>query len=59
MAMSRLKNNCLERFWTKVDVRGPDECWPWLAAITDGYGRFCPHSNSLNRLEQGSLTLNT
>jgi ribosomal protein S27AE len=20
-----------ERFWEKVDKRGPDECWPWLA----------------------------
>ena len=19
----------LERFWTKVDKRGPDECWEW------------------------------
>lgn len=21
-----------DRFWPKVDKRGPDECWPWLAA---------------------------
>ena len=28
-----------ERFWMKVDIRGPDECWPWLAARTNrGYG---------------------
>lgn len=25
----------------KVDIRGPDECWPWLAGVTSsGYGRF-------------------
>lgn len=25
------------RFWAKVDKRGVDDCWPWLAA-TDGHG---------------------
>lgn len=30
-----------ERFWSKVDKRGPDECWPWKAAISkNGYGSF-------------------
>jgi hypothetical protein len=30
-----------ERFWAKVEVRGPDECWPWLAATSPkGYGNF-------------------
>ena len=28
-------------FWRKVDVRGPDECWPWIAGIfRHGYGKF-------------------
>lgn len=28
-----------ERFWEKVDKRGPDECWLWTANIQrDGYG---------------------
>lgn len=30
-----------ERFWAKVDRRGPDECWPWTdAPDPGGYGRF-------------------
>lgn len=30
-----------DRFWTKVDRRGPDECWPWLAyRKPNGYGQF-------------------
>ena len=29
------------RFWAKVDVRGPDECWPWIAGKSSaGYGTF-------------------
>ena len=30
-----------ERFWSKVDRCGPDECWPWLAGKTKGYGTIC------------------
>lgn len=30
-----------ERFWSKVDRRGDDECWPWLAARGHaGHGNF-------------------
>jgi hypothetical protein len=30
------------RLWAKVDRRGDDECWPWLGAITGGYGVVSP-----------------
>ncbi len=30
-----------ERFWTNVDRRGIDECWPWLGSkFGKGYGRI-------------------
>jgi hypothetical protein len=37
-----------ERFWPKVDMRGDDECWPWLGyRDRRGYGKIRPkQSNS-------------
>ena len=29
-----------DRFWSKVDKRGPDECWPWKASLRNGYGQY-------------------
>lgn len=31
-----------ERFWSKVDIRSEDECWPWLSYTTSEgrYGGF-------------------
>lgn len=39
-----------ERFWSKVDVRGPRECWPWVAAVDKrtGYGRFSYQGKPIN-----------
>lgn len=31
------------RFWSKVDRRGADECWPWTGSLNpNGYGTFFP-----------------
>lgn len=31
----------MERFWSKVDKRGPDECWEWQGRLRkDGYANF-------------------
>lgn len=33
--------NFQERFWSKVEKRGPDECWNWKGRINKkGYGSF-------------------
>jgi hypothetical protein len=30
-----------ERFWSKVDIKGLNECWPWKGYINpSGYGLF-------------------
>lgn len=30
----------VERFWSKVEKRGPDACWVWKANKRNGYGLF-------------------
>jgi hypothetical protein len=40
--MAHLSNAALSRFWSRVSVRGPNECWEWdnPVAGNGGYGRF-------------------
>ncbi len=36
-----LSEKDIARFWSHVDRRGPDECWPWKGGLhTMGYGKF-------------------
>ena len=38
------------RYWAKVDKRGPDECWPWLANKNPhGYGQIYPGPDRAKR----------
>ena len=48
-----------ERFWEKVDRRGPDECWEWTGSRTrQGYGLFRLHSRqSMQRAHRVAYTL--
>lgn len=37
------KKTIADRFWDKVDRRGPEDCWPWTAATNEhGYGVMRP-----------------
>ena len=39
---SVVKGTLEERFWAKVDKRGPDKCWPWTGARNNReYGQIC------------------
>jgi hypothetical protein len=38
-----------ERFWMRVDKRGPEECWEWAGQKINGYGRI-----SLGKKSEGS-----
>ena len=35
-----ISDTARERFFAKVDIRAPNECWQWLGATSTGYGRF-------------------
>lgn len=28
------------RFWSKVEIRGPNQCWPWKGGMNGSYGCF-------------------
>ena len=48
-ARVRASRSLDERFWEKVDRRGPDECWEWQASRNEqGYGWFwVPSANRM------------
>jgi hypothetical protein len=39
MPNKKSKEEVLAAFWTRVDIRGPDECWPWKEKAVNGYGQ--------------------
>lgn len=40
-----------ERFWSKVNVRGENECWPWIGGVNKkGYGTIGPGGRGLSNL---------
>ena len=40
LSIPPLSKQDILRFWSKVRVGKPDECWEWQAVTTTGYGKF-------------------
>ncbi len=56
---TRIPDSVKERFWSKVDKRGPDECWPWTAGrMSTGYGAFA-HKRQQFAASRFALVLTT
>lgn len=34
------KSKYIDRFWSYVDKKSPDDCWPWIKASGNKYGFF-------------------
>lgn len=45
-----------QRFWEKVSVGSPDDCWPWLGAISNGYGRLFRYTKSSGKVHTGTAS---
>jgi hypothetical protein len=58
--MPHIKIDPSERFWNKVDKRGPDDCWLWLGNTwkTTGYGRFSDTPTHQVAAHRFSYTIN-
>jgi hypothetical protein len=37
---NKRKRSIEQRFWSKVNLKGPNECWEWKANLRKGYGMF-------------------
>lgn len=51
--LSLIDDSVKARFWAKVDVRGPDDCWQWKSGKRGkGYGifRFARHNQVASRM---------
>jgi hypothetical protein len=48
MTASAYPQSTLDRFWLKVTIGSPDECWPWTGTLFDsGYGAFWLNRHNL------------
>lgn len=46
--LNEIEQRDIDRFWSKVNIKGNEECWLWTGARDkDGYGKFAFHSGSI------------
>jgi hypothetical protein len=60
MKVTKLKmdEQRLKRFWDKVDIKGEDECWLWLASANSrGYGCFAYEKDSIQSAHKMSWAM--
>ena len=38
----------IKEFWKKVEIKGLNDCWPWLAGKSGGYGQFWNGEKHIN-----------
>ena len=52
------KADLITRFWEKVNVAGPDDCWEWQGAvkISNGYGVISVPNNNRTQLTAHRLS---
>jgi len=56
----RAKTRISKRFWSKVQKKGPDECWPWMGGLNPlGYGIFMGSRGSTQLAHRWSYMLAT
>lgn len=48
LADPKRRESLVRRFWQKVDVRSPDECWNWTARAKHDFGYGCINSGRGN-----------
>jgi hypothetical protein len=46
--MMTMTEKQIARFWAKVNVLGPDDCWEWQAYLNRGYGTFTIENINFN-----------
>lgn len=55
----KLSEKAIKRFWDKIDVKSPDECWEWTSFRLEGYGRYIMPSRKSIVAHRLSLLLAT